>query len=189
MSEPVSRPLSAPLSLRHPIVIAVALLALVIGSAYASVPLPYSPVPMTLQTLAVLLVGIWAGPRMAAAVLAAYLALGIAGLPVFAGGQSAPGAAFFARPTAGFLMAFLPGAVAAGWLASRMASRFWGALSAMVAGHAVIFLGGVGWLAAFMGVEKAVAVALTPFLLGTAVKCALGVALAFAVPSRISRQR
>jgi len=174
--------------LRHPVVLAAALLALVIGSAYASVPLPYSPVPMSLQTLAVLLVGIWAGPRMAAGVLAAYLALGIAGMPVFAGGQAAPGFAFLARPTAGFLMAFLPAAVLAGWLASRMSSRLWGALAAVTAGHAVIFLGGVGWLAAFMGLEKAVALGLTPFLLGTVVKCALGVALAFATPARINRQ-
>ncbi|HWL05058.1 MAG TPA: biotin transporter BioY [Xanthobacteraceae bacterium] len=182
MFNPLSRPLSTTFTPYHPIAIAIPLLALVIGSAYVSVPLVYSPVPMTLQTLAVLMVGIWAGPRVAAGVLAAYLALGIGGFPVFAGGQPALGTAFFARPTAGFLLAFLPAAVIAGWIATQFASRALGALAAMIAGHALIFVGGVGWLAAFMGFEKAVALGLMPFLLGTLVKCAIGVALASVIP-------
>ncbi len=181
MTSPTTSSVAAPRVSWKPIAVGVALLALVIGSAYASVPLPYSPVPMTLQSLAVLMVGIWGGARMGAAVLVSYLVLGVIGLPVFAGGQAAPGLAFFLRPTAGFLIAFVPAAFVAGWCMSRMASRFAGAFVAMSLGHVVIFAGGVSWLAAFLGFERAIAVAFMPFILGTLVKIALGVALALAL--------
>jgi len=167
-----------------PVAVGIALLALVIGSAYASVPLPFSPVPMTLQTLAVLLVGIWGGARMGAIVLASYLVLGLLGFPVFAAPASAsPGLAFLARPSGGYVVAFIPAAYIAGWLYQSARSKLIGALLAMTAGHIIIFAGGVAWLAAVTGASlgTAIALGLVPFLLGTVVKIALGTALAGAI--------
>ena len=167
-----------------PVAVGIALLALVIGSAYASVPLPYSPVPMTLQTLAVLLVGIWGGARMGAVVLTSYLVLGLLGFPVFAAPANvSPGLAFLARPSGGYVVAFIPAAFLAGWLYQSTRSKLVGALLAMTLGHIVIFAGGVTWLAVVTGTgfEKAIALGLVPFLLGTVVKIALGTALAAAV--------
>lgn len=160
------------------VVLGAALLAMVVGSAYASVPLPFGPVPMTLQSLAVLLAGFWGGPRLGAAVCAAYLGLGAAGLPVFAGGTAAPGLALLAHPAAGYLLAFPAAAAVAGVLATALPQRLIAAATAMVAGHVVIFLGGLSYLCAFMPPGRAVAVGLAPFAAGTAVKVALGTALA-----------
>ena len=155
-----------------------ALLAMVIGSAYASIPLPFGPVPMTLQSLAVLLAGLWGDPRLGAAVCAAYLGLGAAGLPVFAGSAVAPGLALLARPTAGYLLAFPAAAAIAGVVATALPRRLIASATAMMAGHVVIFLGGLAYLCAFMPPDRAVAVGLAPFVAGTAVKVALGTALA-----------
>ncbi len=179
---------TAPVSLRLHAVAAIALLALVIASAYASIPLPGSPVPMTLQSLAVLMAGIWGGARLGAAVLTTYLVLGLFGLPVFAGGSAAPGWAFLLRPTAGFLIAFIPAAFVAGWCMQRVERRWLGALAALLAGHAIIFAGGAAWLATFIGLERAIAAGVLPFIPGTAVKVALGIALALAIRPSLTRQ-
>ena len=159
---------------------AACLLAMVVASAYASVPLPVGPVPMTMQSLAVLLAGIWGGPRVGAGVCAAYFAMAAAGLPVLAGGTSAPGLALLARPSAGYLFAFVPAAAVAGTCYRLFASRAASALAALTAGHAVILAGGVTWLAGLMPFGNAVAAGLLPFLTGTAVKVALGVAVVVA---------
>lgn len=160
------------------VVLGGALLALVIGSAYASVPSPFGPVPMTLQSLAVLMAGIWGGPRLGATVCTTYLAMGAAGLPVFAGGTAAPGLALLARPTAGYLLAFPVAAAAAGAIAAALRSRLLAAALGMAAGHVVILAGGVAYLWAFVPLDRAVAAGLTPFVAGTLVKVALGTALA-----------
>lgn len=164
----------------RPVAATVALVAMIVASAYVSVPLPVGPVPMTMQSLAVLLAGVWAGPRIGAAACVAYLGLGLAGLPVFAGGAVAPGLAVLAKPSFGYLLGFIGGAWIAGLVFQRFASRTLGALAAFSLGHVVIFAGGLAYLTAFMPVSQAIAVGLLPFVAGTVVKTLLGVALVVA---------
>ena len=145
-------------------------------AASAQIQVPMQPVPMTMQSLVVLLVGVAYGPRLGAATVLLYLLEGLAGLPVFAGFRSGP--AVLAGPTGGFLVGFVPAAALAGWLAARGWMRgAIGAAAGFLAGHAVLFAFGVGWLAVLVGAERAIAFGLLPFLPGTAVKAAIGVAL------------
>ena len=146
----------------------------------ARINVPMWPVPMTMQTFAVLLVGALGGARLGAQTLAAYLAQGAASLPMFASGA---GLAYMAGPTGGYLMGFLLAAILVGWLADRgwNGSVLRLAGSALL-GHAIIFLLGVGWLATIVsGVEAAVAAGLTPFLPGMVAKSALLVSTVLAV--------
>ncbi|MCW6508300.1 biotin transporter BioY [Lichenifustis flavocetrariae] len=137
----------------------------------AHVAVPFWPVPITLQTLAVLGLGAMLGPAVAVGTLMAYLLEGLCGLPVFAHGS---GFAVLAGPTGGYLLGYVPAAFAAGlaarrgWLAKPLS-----AFTAFLLADAVIFVLGVGWLAALFGWEKAVAVGFTPFLIGEALKLAL----------------
>lgn len=151
-------------------------------AASAKVAVPFWPVPMTMQSLAVLMLGVAFGPRLAMATVLTYLAEGAAGLPVFAG--PAAGLASFAGPTAGYLVGFVPAAGAAGWLAFRGWGRGARLAATLLAGHAILFAPGVAWLAASLGWSRAVAAGLTPFVAGTIVKTALGVAMAEAVRLR-----
>ncbi|QGX97073.1 biotin transporter BioY [Roseovarius faecimaris] len=137
----------------------------------AKVQVPFWPVPMTLQTLAVLLIGAALGWRLAGATVLTYLAQGAMGLPVFASGA---GLAYMAGPTGGYLAGFLLGAVAVGWLCERGMGRSVGTtLIAFGAGLGLIYGLGVLWLTAFMGLGKAIAVGVTPFLPAEALKLAL----------------
>jgi biotin transport system substrate-specific component len=131
------------------------------------------PIPFTCQTLAVVLLGALLGSRHAVASVAAYLLEGAMGAPVFAGG--AFGAAYMAGPTGGYLAGF----IVAAWLTGLLAERGWdrnrvASIAAMVAGDAVIFLFGVAWLACHIGFGKAVTAGLAPFVLGDAIKLAVG---------------
>ncbi|MAZ04259.1 MAG: biotin transporter BioY [Sneathiella sp.] len=141
----------------------------------AQIAVPMWPVPMTMQTLAVTMIGATYGWRLGGATVALYLAEGAMGLPVFAGGGSL---ASLAGPTAGYLFAF----VAAAALVGALMEKGWGqsifkTTLAMVVGYVVIFGGGVSWLSSFIGIEKALAAGLYPFMAGAAVKIALAVAL------------
>jgi len=144
----------------------------------AQIKVPMLPVPMTMQTFAVLLIGLAFGARLGAATVLLYLAEGFAGLPVFTG-AAAGGPAYFMGPTGGYLVGFVAAAFAAGWLAEQG----WGrpalqVFAAMLIGTAIIYLGGVTWLAfgLGLGVEKAIAAGMVPFLAGDAVKAALAAA-------------
>ena len=155
------------------VVVGTALLAL---SAKVNVPLPF--VPMTLQTLVVLLIGAAYGWRLGIATILAYLAEGALGLPVFAGpiGGLAP----LLGPTAGYLTGFVVAALLAGLLAERGWDRSVPLLfAAMMLGHAAILALGCLWLAygVKLGVDKAVMVGVVPFLAGSLVKSALGAVL------------
>jgi biotin transport system substrate-specific component len=130
------------------------------------------PVPMTLQTLGVLLIGMTFGARLAFFTLAAYLIQGAMGLPVFAGG--AGGAAHFAGPSGGYLVGFLGAATLVGFLADKGLTRSWvGTFIALFAGSVVIYLFGLPWLGHVLGYENMIAWGLTPFLVGDAIKLAL----------------
>lgn len=141
----------------------------------AKVQVPFWPVPMTMQTLVVLLIGASFGARLGGITLATYLAQGALGLPVFASGA---GLAYMAGPTGGYLAGFLVAAVAVGWLADRGCGRnVLTTLAAMLLGLVAIYGLGLGWLAAFAGFEKAVAVGLVPFLPAEAAKLLLAALL------------
>lgn len=135
--------------------------------------LPFSPVPVTGQTLAVLLVGFLLGSRKGALSVLAYLTEGSLGLPFFAGGKA--GFVALAGVTGGYLMGFVLAAFVVGWLAERGWDRhFWTSTLAMVIGTALIFAGGLAWLAAFVPSAKLLSLGFYPFLPGAAVKIALG---------------
>jgi biotin transport system substrate-specific component len=145
-------------------------------AASAQVQVPLHPVPMTLQSLVVLLVGAAYGWRLGAATVLLYLAEGLCGMPVFAGFAAGPTA--LAGPTGGFLLGFVPAAALVGWLASRgWTVSPWRSSAMFLAGHVVLFAGGIAWLGMLLGFGRAIAVGLLPFLPGTAVKVALGTAL------------
>lgn len=165
-----TRPASPALKFAVPLLLGVALLA-----ASARVQIPFWPVPMTLQTLAVLIIGAACGARLGAATVLAYIAAGTAGLPVFAGGA---GPAYLFGPTGGYLAGF----VAAAWIVGHFADRGHGrsmmkALIVLAAADAAIFAIGVGWLAAAIGFEAAATAGLVPFIPAEMLKIALAAAL------------
>jgi biotin transport system substrate-specific component len=142
----------------------------------AKVQVPFWPVPMTMQTLVVLMLGMAYGSRLAAGTVFAYLLAGAAGLPVFAGTpERGIGLAYMMGPTFGFLVGFLIAAWLVGFLAERGWDRsFLKCAAAMVLGHLVISLAGVVWLAVLMGTTKAIEVGFTPFMASSVLKTALG---------------
>lgn len=138
--------------------------------------LPFSPVPVTAQTLVVLMVGAILGRRRAVMAVSAYLLEGFAGLPVFAGGNA--GFAAISGITGGYLIGFLGAAFVTGFLAEAgWDRRFWTTVLAMVLGNLVIFLVGVPWLAAFVGIDKALSMGLLVFLPGDILKVILAALL------------
>jgi biotin transport system substrate-specific component len=158
------------------IVLGTALLTL---SAKVNLPLPY--VPMTLQTLVVLMIGAAYGGRLGAATIMIYLVEGAIGLPVFAGPVG--GLAPLMGPTAGYLLGFVAAAFATGWLSERGWDRSVPRLFvAMGLGHVIILGCGFAWLAFGMklGLEKAWLVGIAPFVAASVIKNALG---ALAVPA------
>ena len=162
--------------------------ALMTLSAKVNLPLPY--VPMTLQTVVVLMIGAAYGWRLGSATMIAYLAEGALGVPVFAGPVG--GIAPLVGPTAGYLFGFVAAAVVTGWLAERGWDRSLALLFiAMAIGHIVILAAGFGWLAfgLGLGVAKAWQVGIVPFIAASLVKNALGATLMPAARRLIERRR
>jgi biotin transport system substrate-specific component len=155
--------------------IVLALIGTALLTLSAKIQVPFWPVPMTMQTFVVLVLGMAYGWRLAGATVLLYLAQGAIGLPVFAAGG---GIAYFAGPTAGYLAGFLLAAVVVGWLAEhgwdRSVPR---TLGAMLIGTAIIFACGIAWLGTLIGLRQAIGAGLVPFLLGEAVKIALATAI------------
>lgn len=151
---------------------------LVAASAWIEVPL--WPVPMTMQTWAVLMVGALCGWRLGVAALLLYLVQGALGLPVFAGGRA--GLAVLTGPTGGYLAAFPLAAGLAGVLADRGRAVGAATLTAgFLLGHGLILAAGALWLATIVGPERAVTGGVMPFLTGAAVKSVLATATVLAV--------
>jgi len=141
----------------------------------AHLQLPFWPVPLSMQSFVVLVIGLACGSRLGITTVLAYLVEGMAGLPVFHGGA---GFAYLAGPTGGYLIGFLFSVALVGAMAERGLARTWlGATGVLLAGDAVILLAGVGWLSVLFGLPKAVAFGLVPFLPAEAVKLALAVTL------------
>ncbi|GAB4270399.1 MAG: biotin transporter BioY [Pararhodobacter sp.] len=140
----------------------------------AQVSVPMLPVPMTLQTLAILLVGLTAGSRLGAAAVIAYLVEGAMGLPVFSGGSA--GLATLFGPTGGFLFGFIGLAWGAGKLAELGIARgFVGTFAGAALVSALLYVPGVVWLAAAtpLDLSGALTHGMMPFLAGDAVKAAI----------------
>ena len=145
-------------------------------AASAQFKIPLYPVPVTGQTLVVLLIGMTYGLRLGAITMAAYLFEGAIGLPVFAGG--AAGVTVLMGPTGGYLFGFLLACIAMGYLAERgMGRTAFSTIVAMVIGNFVIYLCGVFWLVSFIGFGQAIAVGVLPFLFGDALKLAIAAGL------------
>ncbi len=148
-----------------------------------AIPLPFTPVPITGQTFGVLLAGALLGPRRGALAMLVYLAEGLAGLPVFAGGTNAwspslLGVPVIIGPSAGYLLSFPVAAFAVGVLAERgWDRRFWRAVAMMLVGQAVIYLVGLPWLGAYVGMDRALPLGLLPFFPGDVLKVLLASAL------------
>jgi biotin transport system substrate-specific component len=152
--------------------------ALVALSAQIEIPLSFTPVPITGQTFAVLLVGASLGTVRGVASLGVYLAAGLVGAPVFAGGEG--GAEWISGATGGYLAGMLVAAGVTGWLAERdWDRRFSSALAALLTGNVIIFALGLVWLArvAGIGLQETLVDGLYPFVVGEIVKVYLAGAL------------
>jgi biotin transport system substrate-specific component len=149
---------------------------LVAGLAQLSIPL--QPVPVTGQTLGVLLVGAALGWRRGGLALLAYLAEGLVGLPVFAEGRA--GLPVLLGPTGGYLVGFILAAALVGFLAERAWDRTpWLMALALVLGNLVIYAVGVPWLAVVLRLppQPAYQFGMGPFLIGDALKLAVAMVL------------
>ena len=162
--------------------------AVALGSVFLAlssyVEVPMYPVPMTMQTFAVTLVGALYGWRLGALTIVAWLIEGALGLPVLAGG--AAGLAHFMGPTGGYLFAFPVIGALVGWLAERgwNGQRVILAFAAMLLGNLVCLALGASWLAVSIGAEKAIIFGVTPFLIGAVLKSVLGAAVLMALARR-----
>jgi biotin transport system substrate-specific component len=150
-------------------------------------PMPFVPVPLTLQTLGVMLAGLILSPRLAALAMLLYVVLALVGFPVLPGGRG--GLAVFAGPTGGFILGFIPGAFVVSWLAARrlsetttaaMIARNFGA--AVFGGAIVVYAIGVPWLLMVTGmtIDRAL-MAVVVFLPGDLVKAVIATIVALRV--------
>lgn len=167
-------------TLRAALLVALGVAAIAVA---AKIRVPMWPVPITMQTFAVLTVGAVVGARLAGITLLAYLALGLAGVAVFTG-ESA-GLAYMAGPTAGYLIGFLAAAILVGWLAEHGWSRsIGGMMAALALGNVVIYAFGLPWMAWLFAAERGWEFVwqwgMVNFLPGDALKLALAALL---VPS------
>ncbi|HKP71359.1 MAG TPA: biotin transporter BioY [Pyrinomonadaceae bacterium] len=170
----------APLDWVKSVALVVAFSLFIALSAQVVVPLPFTPVPITLQTFAVLLTGALLGSRLGTLALLAYLAEGAAGLPFFRGGNGG-WLYLMVSPTAGYLLAYPVAAFVTGWLAERgWDRRFLTAAAAIAVGSIVILFGGWLGLLRFYPATQAFALGVAPFVVGDVLKVALAAA---ALPS------
>jgi biotin transport system substrate-specific component len=165
---------SLPESLFGKIVMVVSATILVAACAHVSIPLPFTPVPITLQNFAVILIGMVLGPVAGFSAMVLYLAEGAMGLPVFSP-HGLGGVAQLMGPTAGYLFAYPLAAAVAGWVVRAMqnvASRFTRAVVAGIVANVVIFALAATWLAHLLHLSAGAAwtLAVAPFLLEEAIK-------------------
>jgi biotin transport system substrate-specific component len=157
-------------------------IALVVGAAALTglaaqvlIVLPFTPIPISLQTFTVLLAGAALGPIRGGLSMGLYLVAGVVGVPWFSEQRSG-----FDFPSFGYIVGFVLAGVLVGWLARRGMDRSVpGTIAIMAAGNLVIYALGVSWLAASLGVDlpKALELGLWPFLIGDALKIALAAGL------------
>lgn len=181
MIETVAPKLALP---RQAVLVLAGTLALAIS---AKVQVPFYPVPMTMQTLVVLVIGATFGLRLGLATIALYLLEGLAGLPVFASGA---GPAYMMGPTGGYLAGFVAAVGLMGWGSARGYDRtLAGSFVLMALGHAVILALGYLWLSTLIGADKAFAAGVAPFAWATVFKTLLAAGLVPALWSLVQRFR
>ena len=190
MVNPVSYATSAPLN--NPVLTGtkyclMVVLGVAVITASAKTTVPFWPVPMTLQTMAIMAIAVATGPRIAVATMLAYLAVGAAGLPVFAGTpERGIGIVYMMGPTGGYLAGYL---IAAGFVGALARGRgAFGRFAVMMAGMVPVYLLGLAGLSGFVASEKVVALGFTPFILGDTIKIAL-VALGSAAITRLTKHK
>jgi biotin transport system substrate-specific component len=144
--------------------------------AQLSFYLPVSPVPVTMQTFAVILTGALLGSKRGVMSIAAYLTEGALGLPVFAGGKM--GLVILMGPTGGYLLGFLAAAFLTGYLAERGWDRkYWTMALAMTLGTALIFIFGLAWLSIVLTDAPVLKIGLYPFIPGAILKIGMATLL------------
>jgi len=154
--------------------------------ARLSIPVPFSPVPITGQTFGVLLLGGMLGSRLATMTVLIYLFEGAIGLPVFAGGSL--GFLYLLGPTGGYLIGFIPAA----YLVGLLSKKEWNANIAksilmMTLGTAIIFIFGVSWLSVTAGIMNAATIGLVPYLPGAVVKISIAAIILFSL-NKVTKQ-
>jgi biotin transport system substrate-specific component len=160
---------------RDAVLVAAGVLAIA-AAAQIRIPVPFSLVPITGQTFAVMLIAALYGPRRGVATIVAYITSGAMGLPFFAGG--AAGLAYLAGPTTGYLAGWIGAAWLIGSLMERgWSRRAWTTALAMWMGSLVIFAFGVLWLSRFVGAKAAFTTGFLPFIPGDFIKIALAMAV------------
>lgn len=183
LTQTAPRPGFAPLDLgARPLTVqfAAVLLGTLVLAISSQISVPMVPVPVTMQTLAVTLIGALYGWRLGAITITAWLFEAALGLPVLANGNGS--LLSFVGPTAGYLFAFPIVGAMVGWLVERgwNGSRPVLAFAAMLAGNALCLVLGALWLSTLIGPEKAFLAGVVPFLLGGVLKSALGAAILMA---------
>lgn len=161
--------------------------AFITFAGFIVIPLPFTPVPISLATFAVLLTGAALGPLRGGASAGVYLALGVIGVPLFAGGSAG-----WAFSSFGYIVGYVAATLIVGILARRRSDRnVWTTLGLATLGSLTIYAFGVPWLAAFLGVDLVTALTLgvVPFLIGDAIKIAAMSALLPAAWRIVDRTR
>jgi biotin transport system substrate-specific component len=156
----------------------------------AKIQVPFYPIPMTMQTFVVLIIGMTFGLKLGVASVLLYLIEGLIGLPVFAGTpEKGIGLAYMVGPTGGYLLGFVVSAGILGWLSSKGWDRnVFLTLAAMTIGTAIIFIFGMVWLGAIIGWEKPILeLGLFPFIPGAAFKIALAAAILPLIWKKLSK--
>ena len=156
----------------------------------AKIQVPFYPIPMTMQTFVVLIIGMTFGLKLGVASVLLYLIEGLIGLPVFAGTpEKGIGLAYMVGPTGGYLLGFIVSAGTLGWLSSKGWDRnVFLTLAAMTIGTAIIFIFGMVWLGAIIGWEKPILeLGLFPFIPGAAFKIALAAAILPLIWKKLSK--
>jgi len=151
--------------------------------ARLSIPVPFSPVPITGQTFGVLFLGGVLGIRLATLSVIFYIIEGIVGIPVFAGGSF--GLLYLLGPTGGYLIGFIPAAYSVGYLSEKgWNQKIRLTLSSMIIGAAIIFLFGVSWLSISAGLNAAITIGFIPYTIGAVIKIALATSIVYSISKK-----
>ncbi|MCK4903792.1 MAG: biotin transporter BioY [Candidatus Marinimicrobia bacterium] len=148
--------------------------------ARLSIPVPFSPVPITGQTFGILFLGTILGSRLGVLSVIAYISEGLIGLPVFAGGTA--GFLYLLGPTGGYLIGFIPAVYLVGYLSEKgWTNKFTTTFTTMIICTVIIFIFGISWLAVTAGFETALSIGLYPYLPGAAVKIILATVVVYSI--------
>lgn len=154
--------------------------------ARLSIPVPFSPVPITGQTFGVLFLGGILGSRLATLSISIYILEGIIGIPVFAGGSLGP--LYLLGPTGGYILGFIPAAYIVGYLSENgWNKKLFTTIITMAIGTSLIFVFGVSWLSFSAGLNTAVSIGLIPYLTGAVIKISLAAISIYSI-DKLSKQ-